>query len=180
MWLNQFISNACNLLWLSSEQIIKILILQKEIDKYSEDSSDLTELHDKLNEQGMKLGHNVEKLIKKLNEDYPDLEISNFEEPLKKLQEFFYRRYVVHSGSSIPVLMIDQIDEFYFLLRNKIHADVGLGTIDEIYIQKKHGWVHPLPAFSYAYFLNKHFTPRKHREINLRGPDGNSYRESGE
>lgn len=95
LWLNHFISGDCNLLWLSSEQIIKILILQKEIDKHSGDSSDLTELHDNLNKQGMKLGHNVEKLIEKLNKEYPDLDISKFQETLKKLQEYFYRRYVV-------------------------------------------------------------------------------------
>lgn len=180
LWLNQLINGSCNLLWLASEQIIKILILQKNIDSYSSNSTDLSELHETLDKEGMKLGHSVKKLIQRVSAEYPDFDISKFEKTLGKLQEYFYRRYVVNSGSSISLLMLNEVDEFYFLVRSRIEPDVGLGTIDEIHIQRKHKWGHPLPAFSYAYQYNEHFRPRKHREINQLGPDGIVRKESGE
>ena len=180
MWLNHLINGASNLLWLALEQILKILLLQKEIDMHSRGSADLAALHVNLDKQAKKFGHNVDNLIKKVDAEYPDLHISKYEAILVKLQEYFYRRYVVHSGSSVSLSMIDGVDELYFLLRSKIHSDVGLGTIDEIYIQKKHQWCHPLPTFSSAYFQNRYFKPRKHREINLLRPDGRIYKESGE
>lgn len=180
MWLHLLVDGASNLLWLSSEQIIKILLLQKEIEQHSNRSANLSVLHDHLDKQGKELGHDVRKLIQKINQEYPDLDISRFERMLKKLQEYFYRRYVVHSGSSVSLLMLDEIDEFYFLLRSKVHAEVGLGTIDEIYIRRKHGWEIFPPAFTYAYQQNNHFKPRKHKEISLLGSDGKTYKECGE
>ena len=180
LWLNHLINGACNLLWLASEQILKILILQKTIDSFSENSSDLKQLHETIDKEGMKLGHSVIKLIQRVNSDYPGFDISKYEKVLEKIQEYFYRRYVVHSGSSISLLMLNEVDEFYFLVRGKIEPDVGLGTIDEIHIQRKHKWGHPLPAFSYAYQYNEHFRPRKHREINQIGPDGVVRKENGE
>jgi hypothetical protein len=179
LWLNSLVDGASNLLWLASEQIVKILLLQKEIDGYSAKSTDLDEMHQILDEEGRKLGHNVNKLVLVIGHEYADLDISRFEPVLKKLQEYFYRRYVVREGSSISLTMLEQVDEFYFLLRERVHPDVGLGIIDEIHIQKKHGWRHPLTAFEYAYLNNKSFKPRVHREIQLRGPDGNTYMESG-
>lgn len=180
LWLNWLVDGASNLLWLASEQMIKILLLQKEIDRYSNQASDLDTMHQVLEEEGKDLGHNVHKLILAISRAYPDLDISRFESVLKKLQEYFYRRYVVRGGSSISLAMLQQVDEFYFLLREQVHPDVGLGTVDEVYIQRKHGWHHPLAAFEYAYLQNKSFKPRLHKEVQLRGPDGNLYRESGD
>lgn len=180
LWLNHFLNGASNLLWLSSEQIIKILLLQKETWGSSERSYDLEELHIELENKGKSLGHDVKKLINKINGEYPDLDISKFEMTLKKLNDYFIRRYVVHSTSLIMLSMLDEVDELYFLLRSKVHADVGLGTIDEIHIQRKNGWKHPIPAFSYAYMQNRYFKNRKHREINYRLPDGSTCKESGE
>jgi len=179
LWLNWLVNGASNLLWLASEQMIKILLLQQEIDGYSENSVDLDELHKKLDKEGVALGHNVDKLILAINSAYKDLDISKFEPALNKLQEYFYRRYVVPSGSSISLVMLDEIDKLYFLLRERIHPDVGLGIVDEIHIQMKYGWTHPLAAFEYAYLYNKSFKPRAHREISLRGPDGTLYKECG-
>ena len=115
-----------------------------------------------------------------VNSEYPELDISKFENTLVKLQEYFYRRYAVHGGSSISLLMLNEVDEFYFMVRDKIDPDVGLGIIDEIHIQKKYNWEHPIPAFAYAYKYNKYFRPRKHRGINQIGPDGVVRRECGE
>lgn len=180
LWLNLLVNGSSNLLWLACEQMIKILLLQKEIFTYSAESADMRELHNILDKQGKKLGHDVDKLITKINSEYPEIDISKYKATLKKLQEYFYRRYVINKGSSISMNMLDEVDELYFLMRSKIHSDVGLGTIDEIFIQKKHEWSHPLPAFGYAYLQNKSFKSRNHRTINLQGPDGNIYKENGE
>lgn len=179
LWLHMCLDGACNLLWLSCEQMIKILLLQKKIDEISSKSKNLNELHKKLDRLGKSINHDAKKLIKELENEYPDLDINKFIPVLEKLQEYFFRRYVVHQGSSISLMMIKEIDEFYFLLRNKVEANVGLGTIDEIYIQKKHKWKHPLEAFAYAYIDNKSFRSRKHRVINIQGPDRKIYKEDG-
>jgi hypothetical protein len=179
LWLNHLVNGASNLLWLASEQIIKILLLQKEIEIYSQESEGLDQLHKTLDKKGKKLGHNVDKLIKVIGTAHPDIDVAKFSDTLKKLQEYFYRRYVVRGGSSMSMNMLDEVDEFYFLVRSKIHSDVGLGTIDQIHIQRKRGFGHPLSAFSYAYINNNHFKPRIHREINIAGPDGTIYKENG-
>jgi len=180
LWFKMCINGASNLLWLSCEQIIKILLLQKQVDVLSASTNTLEELHQKLESEGKKISHNVEKLIKELENKYAGLQIDKFRPVLEKLQEYFYRRYVVNKGSSIPLAMINEVDEFYFLLRKQIDADIGLGTIDEIVIQRKHNWSHPVEAFKYAYFKNSFFGPRKHKRINIQGPDGKIYKEEGE
>jgi hypothetical protein len=179
LWLNQLVDGACNLLWLSAEQIIKILIIQNNIAEYSAQCPSLDLLHCRMEKEGKKLGHDTPKLLGRIGVEHCDLDISKFESALRKLQEYFHRRYVVNSGSSISLGMLNEVDEFYFLLRSKVHPDVGLGTIDEIHIQRKHGWGHPLPAFAFAYMHNNYFRPRRHRPINQMGADGILRVESG-
>ncbi len=180
LWQNHLVDGACNLLWLASEQVIKILLLQKNDNQYPEEKLNLNDLHKTMNKIAERYRHRVQKLINKINNEYTELDISKYENTLTKLHEYFHRRYVVNSSSSIPLSLIEEVDEFYFLLRDKVHADVGPGTIDEIHIQKKHRWQHPVPAFKYAYINNNHFRPRKHREINLLLPDGSTLKENGE
>jgi hypothetical protein len=146
LWLNMLVNGASNLLWLSSEQLIKILLLQKNIDPLSDSSSNLNDLHNKIDREGKKLGHDVHKLIAKVKLEYSDLDLTGFEPMLIKLQEYFYRRYVVNSGSSISLNLLDEVDDFYFQVRSKIDPEIGLGTIDEIFIQRKHEWGHPIPS----------------------------------
>lgn len=181
LWLNWLVNGASNLLWLALEQIIKILLLQQKIDSLSNKASDLGELHSILDREGKKIGHDVHGLIENINTKYPHIDIAKYEETLRKLQEYFYRRYVVRGGSSISMQMLDSVDELYFLLRNEVDPDVGLGTIDEIYIQRKHNWGHPLAAFAYTYLQNNHFRTRKHKEITYSTFDGSgrSYKEDG-
>ncbi|HLG36369.1 MAG TPA: hypothetical protein VI757_15940 [Bacteroidia bacterium] len=180
LWFNLFINGASNLLWLASEQIIKILLLQKNIDAFSNASLDLDQLQKKIDAEGKKLGHDVHKLVAKIKSEYPDLDLTSFEPVLIKLQEYFFRRYVINTGSSISLTLLDKVDEFYFNARAKIHSDIGLGTIDEIFIQKKHNWKHPLTSFIYAYHQNKHFKSRPHSPINIKGPDNKIYTEKGQ
>lgn len=179
LWLNALIDGSSNLLWLGCEQIIKILLLQKEIDNISSECTDLDEMHVMCESKGKGYGHKVDVLVGKLEIEYPEINLNPYKPALEKLHEYFFRRYVVRAGSSISLLLLDQVDELYFKLRRVVHPDVGLGTVDEIYIQKKHSWGHPLPAFAYAYLQNKAFGPRPHRQINMIGPDKQIYKEDG-
>ncbi|WP_264552105.1 HEPN domain-containing protein [Flavobacterium sp. N2038] len=180
LWLNDFIDGACNLLWLSAEQIIKILLLQKDISILSNVSGDLDDLHNKIDTKGKKLGHDVHKLIANVKSQYPDLDLTTYESMLIKLQEYFYRRYVINTGSVISLNMLDEIDEFYFIVRGKIDAEIGLGTIDEIFIQRKHNWAHPISSFECAYHKNKHFKTRPHSPINYMTSLGERITENGQ
>ena len=179
LWLNALVGSASNLLWLSSEQIVKILLLQRGIDSIARRCADLDEMHTQCEAMGRSYGHDIGKLTSRLAEQYPSIQIDKYTSTLKKLHEHFFRRYVVRGSSSISMKLIKDVDAFYFELRDHIHPDVGVSTIDEIFIQRKHQWGHPLPAFGYAYFQNPSFRPRKHRSIRLLGPDGLIYEEDG-
>lgn len=133
LWFNMFIEGACNLLWLSCEQIIKVLLIQKNAKKFSQ-CSNLKDVHLIIDKEGKKKGHSVAELVDSINIEYPELKIVKYKSVLEKLQEYFYRRYVVNSSLSISLNKTDKVDELYFLLRNKIEPEVGLGVIDEIFI----------------------------------------------
>jgi hypothetical protein len=180
LWLNQFVNGASNLLWLASEQLLKLLLLQKNITVLSENSSNTKQLFEKLDNEGRKIGHNLTNIINLTKTEYPELDLTPFEPALKKIQEYFYRRYIVFDGGSISLNLLDQIDNFYFTVRAMIHPEVGLGVIDEIFIQQKNSFRHPIPAFKYAYMYNNHFRSRPHTPVSYRAPDNRIYFENGQ
>lgn len=98
---------------------------------------------------------------------------------MDKLEEYFNKRYVVLGGSTISLLLIHEVDELYFLLREHIVPELGLGLIDEIYIRRKHRWPQTMKAFDLAYYKNKSFRGRKREPINQTGSDGITYIEDG-
>lgn len=96
LWLNEMIDGACNLLWLSCEQIIKILILQNSLDAKTAECKTVEEVHCFIdNELKKKYGHGLSALMKKIDDEYPDVKIMNYKKVLEKLNEFFNRRYYV-------------------------------------------------------------------------------------
>lgn len=163
---NMLIHGSANLLWLALEQVAKILLLQKKIEEYSGRSTNLEDLYKILDDEGKKLnaGHSAEKLIRDIAAAYPDLDIYKYESSLQKVNEYFRRRYVVHGGSVFSLALLNDIDDLYFLLRDEVDPEIGIGTIDEIYAQRKNNLGHPLPAFEYAYFENKHFRTRRRKK----------------
>lgn len=183
LWMQYLPVGGSNLLWLSCEQLIKILLLQNEINELSSKSENLDELHEFRTKRAKKLGsnygHGVSSLVEELKKYYPDLNYDAFTPMLEKLNEYFFRRYAKRGGSSISLLMLDVVDRFYFDARFKVHPDVGLGLIDEIVIQKKRGSRHPLPAFSFAYLNNPYFKSRKHMAITFATDDGETFTEDG-
>jgi|TARA_R110002110_G_scaffold404983_1_gene623756 hypothetical protein len=179
LWMNILIIGSCNLLWLACEQLIKLLLLQKEIDFDISDSIHSDELYKQVNKKGKAIGHDVSKLIVQVNAVYPELNISKYEPTLIKLQEYFYKRYLTNKGSSITLNTLDDIDALYFLLRDQIEPRIIFGDIDQIYIKRKHNWKQNLPVHEYAYLENKSFRPRKHNEIRQVGADGLVYIENG-
>jgi hypothetical protein len=180
LWFQMLQDQSCNLLWLASEQMIKILLLQKNIEGLSKVSKNLDEMNMDLNKRVKKrYGHRMDDLFRELENECKHLNLNKYKTSLEKINEFFHRRYVVNKNSSIPLYLIRTIDEFYFLLRNEVLPDVGLGTIDEIYIQRKHGWEHSIGSYEWAYKDNISFGARKHRSINYMTADGKQYTEDG-
>lgn len=176
LWNQVLVVGASNLLWLSCEQLAKIVLLQAEI---AAGCADLDEIHGLVDRAGKRLGHNVDQLVVALNKLHPEVGISNYRDVLEKLYEYFFRRYPVRDGSSISLEIISRADELYFRLRSLVLPEIGVGTIDEIYIQRKHGWPHPIPAFRFAYSGNASFAPRQHKLYRITGSDGQVYEECG-
>lgn len=179
LWSHLLVVGASNLLWLSCEQLTKIVLLQDKVDEMASGCEDISKVHKSINNAAKKLGHNVGRLVSSLDELHPEIEINKYRDVLYKLHEYFFRRYPAQNGSSISLEMINRADALYFCLRSLVVPDVGVGTIDEIFIQRKHGWEHPLPAFEYAYSKNNYFGPRRHRLYRILGPDQHLYEEKG-
>ena len=93
-----------------------------------------------------------------------ELAIKRFEEAIEKINEFFNRRYPANTSASINLLTLNNIDEVFFLLRDLIHKDVSMSTIDEIAMKKDNGLKQSNPLFNYAYKENQFFRARKHKK----------------
>jgi len=161
------IDGACILLWLSIEQLLKILIISKELEagliKCSVENLPGV-IGNKAKKLGGRDGHNLKILLNNFKKYYSNFNIEEFEESLKKINEYFNRRYPTHSSTSISLLTLNNIDKLFFLLRDLIHKDVSMGTIDEIAMKKDNGLKQSIPIFHYAYIENRFFRARKHRK----------------
>ena len=164
LWLNLLINGGSNLLWLSVEQLIKILIIHERMDSIIKEKDDLDTIHDKFNNTGKRISskHKLNELIKELNKERPEIDLDQYEPTLSKIQEYYERRYVVREGSSISITLLNSFDKCYFYLRDFVSPDIAIGLIDEIFIQKKNGLKHPLPIYSKAYEVNPHFRTTSH------------------
>jgi hypothetical protein len=181
LWWSDLFLGACNLLWLATEQMVKLLILEHMRATLDQGSRDLDAIHRTLGRaaQGIDRNHRRVTLTAALAAELPHIDLAPYEAAMDKLQEFYMRRYVVHSGTSIRPELIHQIDHLYFHLRAFVPPSLGLGLIDEIGIRNKHGWGHPLPAYRAAHHDNRAFRRRGHYAVIYRGPDGVMVKEDG-
>ena len=179
LWHNYLFEEACNLFWLSIEQALKILVFQDNIVEIGSTCKDIDAVYKVLEKKGKRISHLRKTIVLEVENIYDGLDLTPYYGVMDKLEEYYFRRYAIHKSSSIILNLIDEVDELYFSIREHIIPELGLGLIDEIYYQKKHGWNHPLGAFSFAYYQNKSFKGRKHTPINLAGPDGIIYIEDG-
>jgi len=109
-------------------------------------------------------GHSLGVLLNNFKRNYPGFDIKRFEEAIEKINEFFNRRYPANTSASINLLTLNNIDEVFFLLRDLIHKDVSMSTIDEIAMKKDNGLKQSNPLFNYAYKENQFFRARKHKK----------------
>lgn len=123
--------------------------------------------------------HSGTQIVRKVESACSGLNLTPYYSVMDKLEEYFNKRYVVPGGSTISLLLIHEVDELYFLLREHIVPELGLGLIDEIYIRRKHRWPQTMKAFDLAYYKNKSFRGRKREPINQTGSDGITYIEDG-
>ena len=181
LWFQSLIEGACNLLWLSIEQVLKILILQAKFETIDSICKGLGTVYKALDKEAKSISrkHSGIEIVRKVESTCGELNLAPYYSVMDKLEEYFNKRYVVPGGSTISLLLIHEVDELYFLLREHIAPELGLGLIDEIYIRRKHRWPQTMRAFDLAYYKNKSFRGRKHEPINQTGPDGITYVEDG-
>lgn len=173
LWANHAIDGACNLFWLAIEQMIKLIIIQKRIEKkslnavhnkedrskkvlnYDPQEKDIRKIHKILDKTSYNLNskHQLDELLKIL---------MSFQATLEKVKEYYERRYYKDEASSIRLTELDNIDEVYFFLRKNVNQNIPRSLIDEISYQRKFNTGHPLPHFILAYYQNKSFLSRRH------------------
>lgn len=188
LWLQWMYDGASILLWMSVEQMIKLLITQSKIETGSLEKfenkdlglvvhdpleTDIKRVHALIDKEFYRIGsrHKLDGFKAQLL-DVCGIDLSPYLTALEKLEEYFIRRYVQHNGSSLSGGNIEIIDEVYFLLRSKLDARVPMAYIDEIAWQKKVDGRHPAPYFPNAYIRNKHFASREHPVVNQALGDG--------
>jgi len=174
LWYKMWIDSACILLWLSIEQIMKILIIQNKIKNWEIiiKDLDLNEIHKLYDKEARKITssqktqHSSDKVLKIFHDNYPEFNINEYEESISKVNEYFDRRYVKHCWTSINILLLYKIDELYFNFRDLIDENVVQWTIDEIFIRKE-AWVwQTTQVFNYAFQDNTYFRPRNLKNCN--------------
>lgn len=189
LWLNHAFNGAGNLLWMSFEQIIKLLIVQCRIENNLIKDVKLKSQSEKvtfdINENNVKLrtqiidalffqlgaNHKIDSLLKTLKES-TEIDVSGKYACLAKVNEFFRRRYVVHESTSIDPRMLDEIDQVFFYLRSFVSNDIPQSFIDEIIFRKKYCIQEPIPFFVTLYHKNNFVSPRKYNDVLDKIPDG--------
>lgn len=165
LWLNNAYDGASILLWLASEQLMKILLMQYDKD-LSNECDNLNISFNKLDEKGRTYNHKVENLIRNINGKYSSIGIYSFESELKELHKNFNRRYYKNECYEISYSFIHRIDELYFNMRSKIYKDIHASTIDDLYFECCMQ-IEIFPKyFEYLFKDNKFVKTRPHPKVN--------------
>lgn len=181
LWTQWLVDGASNLLWLSIEQMIKILVLQSNLPKLDSGNATSEQAHRAIDRAALSIArdHSRTSLVAALSAAHPSIDLSPHLDTMAKLEEYYRRRYYINQGTSIGLMLLHKVDALYFVLRSHVAPELGVGTIDEIGIRRKHGWGQTLPAFEFAYRDNLSFAPRRHSVINIMGPNGANVTEDG-
>ena len=158
-----------NLLWLAFEQLAKILILQDRIHDIplperapEKRSQDLTDIFVILEEaKRIRPHHETAPILTELAVGYPDLDLAPYTSTVDKLQQFFSMRYYKDAGHTFSRQEIDVIDSLYFLLRDRVILDIGMGKVDTLLLRQRNGKLEPCSQFEADLFAqNKALRPR--------------------
>ena len=192
LWMNHAYNSAGNLLWLSFEQLIKLLIIQNRIEKneietvvikdktkgktnikFNDLEYDFKTIHKILDSLFFHLEpqHKLDHLLKEFNENF-SIDLVKHNDCLKKLKEYFNRRYVTNSGTSYDPKMINEIDEIFFKLRNNCSFLIPQSFIDEIIFRKKYNIQEPVPYFESVFYKNNFIEIRQYSDLIDKIPDG--------
>ncbi len=185
------VDGSCNLFWLGIEQIIKLNIIQQRLENklledviikengnrklysYDPQETDIRKIYKILDRTYRKIDskHRLDRLLQVLLEE-TEINLYKFEDTLKKVKEFYERRYYIDEGTSINGNIINDIDEIYFYLRGYLNESIPRSLIDEIALYNKFSVDQTMPHHFYACKDNKYFKSRKHPVVNTILPDG--------
>ena len=106
LWFQLLIEGACNLLWLSIEQVLKILILQARIETIDSTCKGLATVYKTLDKEAKSISkrHSRIEIVQQVENTYSGLNLTPYYSVMDKLEEYFNRRYVIHNSSSINLL----------------------------------------------------------------------------
>jgi hypothetical protein len=104
-------------------------------------SQDLTDIFGILEEEAKRIRphHETAPILAELADVYPDLDLDPYRSIIEKLQQFFSMRYYKEAGHKFSRQEIDVIDSLYFLLRECLVLDIGMGKVDELLLLQLNG-----------------------------------------
>lgn len=191
LWEQWMLDSAGNLLWLSIEQLVKIIVVQDEIDfQVYLKQKEYTTLERNLNntQEFCKIisslfrringNHSVQGLIDSTSENLNKL-LNNNINLLNNINILYQNRYYISQNRTTQLNMVDEIDELYFNLRSMINENIPRSYIDEILFYKECANSFILGGH-FLYSGNKFIKSRKYPPINTRMKDGTIISYDGE
>lgn len=183
LWIYWMLDSAGNLLWLSIEQLVKIIIVQNEIDTSvflkPNESTTLGRNLDNVQEfckiisnlfRRINGNHSVQGLIDSTSGDLNKL-LNNNVDLLNNINVLYQNRYYQSQNRTTRLNMVDEIDELYFNLRSMINEEIPRAYIDEILFYKECNNSFILGG-QFLYSENKYIKSRKYPPINTQMENG--------
>jgi hypothetical protein len=179
LWRIWSYDTAGNLLWLSLEQLAKVISTQSQIEKPKFLSQkELSHLNANINntEEFCKIlsevfrrintNHSVEGLIKNST---PNLNLNKLltenKSILDNINNLYQNRYYLPLNRSIDPEWIEDVDELYFEMRKLVSSEIPLATIDGILFDLEFIESFCEPFQTELFKENRHLVNRKYPEL---------------
>ncbi|NMM48290.1 hypothetical protein [Marinigracilibium pacificum] len=140
LWMRGGTVGGNNLLWLSIEQLMKILLLQKNKELLNSSSESFEDIDSKTHKVAFQYEKEnmPDELINSLVKEY-DFDLSHPHHMLKDMCEFYRHKYSSITPTTQSLLLHPEIDKVFFMLRDKIDPIVGVSLIDMLEMDKEKG-----------------------------------------
>ena len=152
------------LMWLSIEQMMKMIIMQERIKKKLHASKSSSDLEKELDGWGLEFKHNLSKLLKELATYYPNLFTPAEIDLLKKMHRLFEGKYSSSTPIGIHISSLNTMDCIFFKLRDLTSEDLPMSQMDMIDVDRNSTFSRLGSYTQFAYLDNPYF----HQRANFR------------
>lgn len=137
LWLQvSGIESSFLLMWLSLEQMMKMIVMQERIKGKAHKSKTVKGLEDEMNLWGHRgFGHNLNKLLKKIDSYYANLFTAEEIRVLHSLNRLFEGKYSL-TPANIRINDLKVCDCIFFKLRDLTSEDLPMGEIEMIDVDR--------------------------------------------